>query len=389
MPTVARITGVEVHEFEWTLQDHSMDYNGLFPMYKKGSTLRRRGLAFRMLTDAGVTGEYVGGAGGAMGQIQTVGHYLIGKDALERERLYDDIKRALRFNDKVGMGPIDIALWDITGKIAGLPVYKLLGAYRTKLPAYASTYHGEHNTGNLDSPETYADFAQQCLEMGYPAFKLHVWGEPPFERDVAAVHAVGKRVGSKMDLMIDGSCAYRTFWDGLKVARACDDENFMWVEDLFSDSGTSAFAYAKLRTLIKTPILQMEMVRGVEPKIDFIVAKATDFVRADPNLDAGITGVMKIAHAAEGFGLDVELHGPGPAQRHCMAAMRNANYYEMALVHPTGAWMGAPVYKSDYKDGLNAIDKQGCVEVPQGPGLGVEYDWDWIRKHRTGGIEFK
>ena len=105
-------------------------------------------------------------------------------------------------------------------------------------------------------------------------------------------------------------------------------------------------------------------------------------------MDGGITGVMKIAHAAEGFGLDVELHGAGPAQRHCMAAMRNSNYYEMALVHPTGAFMAPPVYKN-YRDGLDAIDKNGCVDVPEGPGLGVEYDWDFIIKHRIGGIEFK
>jgi L-alanine-DL-glutamate epimerase-like enolase superfamily enzyme len=325
---------------------------------------------------------------GSLGQIQIIGRYLIGKDALERELIYDDVKRALRFYDKVGIGPVDIALWDIAGKVCGMPVYRLLGGYRKKLPAYASTYHGEHNTGHLDSPETYADFAQECLEMGYPAFKLHVWGEPPFENDVAAIHAVGKRVGDRMDLMIDGSCAYRTFWDALKVARACDDEKFMWVEDLLSDSGTSAFAYRKLRQLIKTPVLQMEMVRGVEPKSDFISADATDFVRADPNLDSGFTGVMKIAHIAEGFGLDVELHGCGPAQRHCMAAIRNSNYYEMALVHPTGAFIAPPVYKN-YGDGLRVVDKNGCVDVPEGAGLGVEYDWEFIMKRRTGGLDFK
>jgi L-alanine-DL-glutamate epimerase-like enolase superfamily enzyme len=191
-----------------------------------------------------------------------------------------------------------------------------------------------------------------------------------------------------MDLMIDGSCAYRTFWDTLKVCHACDDEGFMWVEDMLSDSGTSAFAYRKLRQLIKTPVLQMEMVRGIEPKVDYIVAEGTDFVRADVKLDGGITGVMRIARIAEGFGLDTEIHGCGPAERHCMAAMRNSNYYEMALVHPTGAFTGAPIYK-DFKDGLDAIDREGCVSVPEGPGLGVEHDWEFINKNRVGGIQFK
>ena len=95
---------------------------------------------------------------------------------------------------------------------------------------------------------------------------------------------------------------------------------------------------------LKTPLLQGEHVHMVEGHTDMAVAEATDYWRADPEYDGGITGVMKIAHAAEGFGMDVELHIAGPAQRHCMAAMRNSNFYEIGLVHPKlGARM--PVYK--------------------------------------------
>jgi formylglycine-generating enzyme required for sulfatase activity len=86
--------------------------------------------------------------------------------------------------------------------------------------------------------------------------------------------------------------------------------------------------------------------------------------------DGGITGCMKLAHAAEGFGLDIELHLPGPAQRHLMVSMRNTNYYEMALVHPGTFWGGYPqVFADDYRDGLDAIDEKGCVHVPAGPFL--------------------
>ena len=61
------------------------------------------------------------------------------------------------------------------------------------------------------------------------------------------------------------------------------------------------------------------------------------------------------------------------------------NYYEMALVHPKAPFVPqAPVFKGGYRDGLDAIDKNGCVSVPQGPGLGVEYDWDYITKHSQG-----
>ena len=137
-----------------------------------------------------------------------------------------------------------------------------------------------------------------------------------------------------MDLIIDPACEYNTFADALKVGRACDEAGFLWLEDPFKDGGVSQYAHRKLRQMIKTPILQCEHVRGVEPKADFLIAEATDFLRVDPMYDCGITGAMKIAHIAEGFGVDAEVHAPGPAQRHLMAVLRNSNYYEMALVHP-------------------------------------------------------
>ena len=329
MIKAAKITKVEVHEFEYELRDRGLDYNGFFLIWEPGG-VKRRGGAIRIHTDAGVVGEYVGGTVNA----GVYAGYLLGKDPLMREALFNDIKRAQRITNNADYGPADIALWDIAGKMVGLPIYQLLGGYRTDLPCYASTDHGDDLPGGLNSPEGYADFAEQCLELGYPAFKLHVWGEPPFRRDVELVHAVGRRVGDRMDLMLDGSCAYRTFHDALTVGRALDDESFMWYEDPYSDGGISAQGHRKLRELLKTPLLMTEMVRGLEPKVDVIVSGATDFLRADLGKDGGITGVMKIAHVPEGFGLDAEIHGCGPAERHCMAAIRNTNYYEMGLLHP-------------------------------------------------------
>jgi L-alanine-DL-glutamate epimerase-like enolase superfamily enzyme len=121
-------------------------------------------------------------------------------------------------------------------------------------------------------------------------------------------------------------------------------------------------------------------VRGVEPKVDLIMDEATDFVRAEPDYDGGITGVMKIAHAAEGCGLDVEIHAPGPPLRRCMAAIRPTNYYELGLVHPKLRSERNPVYAGDYADTLDAIDTRGQVPVPQGPGLGVGIDWDYVHR---------
>ena len=318
----------------------------------------------------------------ALGQTLALAPHLLGRDAHQREKIYDDFKRAHRQYDHMGFGCIDIALWDWAGKQFNVPVSKLLGGFRTRLPAYASTYHGDRN-GGLSSPQAYVDFAEQCHDMGYRAYKMHGWGDGNVAEEVATVLALGKAFAGRMTLMIDPACELRTFADALAVGRACDEAGFFWYEDPFRDAGWSQFAHRKLRQFIKTPLLQTEHVRGVEPKADFIIAEATDFVRADPEYDLGITGTMKIAHLAESFGLDVEIHASGPAHRHCMAAIRNTNFYEVALVGPKCENAMPPVYTCGYSDQLDGVDDDGAFPVPDGPGLGVVYDWQFINRRTS------
>jgi L-alanine-DL-glutamate epimerase-like enolase superfamily enzyme len=383
------ITQIESLEFRYPLEDVGTDENGFNLVYDPNETTERKLFGLRIHTDKGTTGEYVGGNSPAAAQINTFADYLVGKNPLKREKHWSEVKRALRKYDRMGMGPIDIALWDFAGKYYDAPIHELLGTYRERLPAYASTYHGDEN-GGLDSPEAFADFAEECRDAGFPGFKIHGWGgsdtSRELDREIAAIHAVGKRVGDKMDLMLDPACEYETFGDALKVGRACDKVGFFWYEDPYRDGGISQHGHRKLREQLDTPILQTEHVRGLEPHTDFIANDATDFVRADPEYDAGITGAMKIARVAEGFGLDVEFHAPGPAQRHCIAATRNANYYELALVHPDCQNTMPPIYAGDYSDLLEAVDDNGTVPVPDGPGLGVDYDWDYIEDNKTGSI---
>ena len=376
------ITGFEVIEFEDRPMEHmGTDYNGFNIIYEEGSMLPRTGSVLRMHTSMGITGEILSGAGLA-GQPRYA-NYLIGKNALQRELIYQDLKRALRQAARMGMAQIDMLLWDIAGKYYDAPVWELLGGHIKPLKCYASTTHGDH-TGGLDSPQAYADFAERCLEMGYPAFKIHGWGESLTDLEIANIHEVGKRVGDKMDLMLDPACELETFGDAIKVGWACDEQKFFWLEDPYKDGGISQFAHRKLRQIIKTPLLQTEHVRTLEPHVDFALADATDYLRGDLGYD-GITGVIKLAHAAEGLGLDIEMHGPGPAQRHVMTSIRNTNYYEMGLVHPKSPGTFSEIY-TDYRDALDAIDDKGCVYAPEGPGLGVTLDWDYINAHRTNSI---
>ena len=335
--------------------------------------------------DEGARGEYVGMWGAtpiALAQILGLAPQLIGKNPLERELIYDEFKRAHRQYDHMGYGHIDIALWDLYGKRVGLPVAALLGGWRKRLPAYASTMHGDRN-GCLATPDDFADFAEACHGLGYRAFKMHGWYEGDVAEETATIRLLGNRVGGRMALMLDPACHIRTFADAVAIGRACDEAGFRWYEDPYRDSGVSAFGHKKLRELIRTPLLQTEHVRGVEPKADFILAGGTDLLRADPEYDLGITGTMKIAHLAEALGVDVELHASGPAHRHCMAAIRNTSFYEVALVGPRARNPLPPVYASDYSEDLEAVGADGCFPVPDGPGLGVVYDWDWIAAHRT------
>ena len=382
------ITRIEVHQWTSALREIGRDYNGFNLVYEPGGSAKIVGHVVRILTDAGIVGEYGYGTALDVGAMPMFVHYLFGKSALERERIYTDVNRALRQVARVGYAPIDVALWDIAGKYHDAPIYKLLGGYRDRLPCYASTYHGDHQPDGLSSPEAYADFAEECLEQGFPAFKIHGWGDAPVRQEIANVHAVGKRVGERMDLMLDPACELRTFGDTVKVGWACDDERFFWLEDPYRDGGTSQFGHRKLRQLIRTPLLQTEHIRSVEPKIDFLVNESTDFVRGDISYD-GITGTMKVAHACEALGVDIEFHGPGPAVRQCMASVRNSNYYEMGLVHPRAPISHIPDLYLDFVDDASGIDGDGCVPIPQLPGLGVAINWDWVERYRTGLVVYE
>ena len=382
---MSRISRVEVHEFEFDAQNLARDGVAQSITFKRGGVVRLSKFAIVVHTADGGRGAYVThwvAMRSTLGQMLMLCPRIVGKDARERIAIYEDLKRDIRQFDHMGHGPIDIALWDWAGRHYGAPIAELLGGYRKRLPAYASTYHADR-AGGLDSKEAFVDFAEHCYSLGYRAFKVHGWNDGNAREEAENVVHLAKHVGNRMTLMLDPACELRTFADALYVGRACDDAGYFWYEDPYRDGGVSAFAHRKLREMIKTPLLMTEHVRGVEPKADFVIAGGTDFLRVDPEYDMGITGSLKIAHMAESLGLDCEIHASGPAHRHLMAALRNSNYYEVALVGPDCPNAIPPVYACGYTDQLECIGTDGAVPVPTGPGLGVTYDWDFISRHRT------
>jgi len=382
---VSTIETVEIVYFEYEVPDLALDDGGFNIVITPGRSHRMTRHLIVIRDSDGVEGQYVTGWGGtsaAMAQVLQLAPILIGRDPLQREAIYSDFKYGLRQTDMMGIGLLDICLWDLAGKRFGASVSTLLGGYKRDVQAYASTLHGDRN-GRLCSPEAYVDFAAECKELGYRGFKVHGFSEGNPDEESRTVSLLGKAFGDSMKLMLDPSCDLRTFSAALQVGRACDEANFMWLEDPYRDNGVSQHGAKRLKSFIRTPLLLTEHVRGLEPKADFVAAGATDYVRADPEFDMGITGTMKIAHLAESFGLDVELHSPGPAQRHCISAIRNTNFYESTLVGPGMKNALPQIYACDYSDNLDAISPDGTFPVPTGPGLGVSYDLDQIHRNRV------
>lgn len=390
------IQRVEVHAFTFEkanlgLGKHSAAGVGNL-IYLPGSKLKTQRFAVRIRCDDGAQGEYVThwvGTPSTLGQVQMLAPNLIGRDPEERELIYDDLKREVRAYDHMGHGPLDIALWDLAGKKYNLSVARMLGAFRKRLPTYASTYHAQEEPGGMNTPEAMADFALACKAQGFPGFKIHGWHNGDAKREARTVLLTRERVGDDMRLMVDPACQLRTFLDALYVGYACDEANYFWYEDPYRDSGVSAIGHQRLREKLKTPILVSEHVRGLEQKANFLIAGGCDMIHADPEYDLGITGAMKIAHLCEALGLDVQMHACGPAHRAVIAAIRNTHFYEMALVGPGMPNLVPPVYTCGYSDQPEDLGSDGCVPVPDGPGLGVQYDWDFIERNRTALLVFE
>lgn len=384
------IKRVELHAFNFTVNGMGLGAHaaaGVGNMiYLPGGSLTVNRFAVRICCDDGAQGEYVThwvGTPSAFGQAQMLAPNLLGRDPEQRELIYDDLKREVRAYDHMGHGPLDIALWDLAGKKHGISVARMLGAFRSRLPTYASTYHGQSEPGGLDTPQAFADYAQACQERGFVGFKIHGWHEGDARKEARNLLQVRQRVGDDMYLMIDPACQLRTFMDALYVGRACDEAGYFWYEDPYRDASVSAFGQQRLREKLDTPLLVSEHVRGLEQKASFVLAGGCDMVHADPEYDLGITGAMKIAHFCEALGLDVQMHACGPAHRAVVAALRNTHMYEMALIGPGMPNAVPPVYTCGYSDQPEDLGADGCVPVPDGPGLGVSYDWDFIEKNRT------
>jgi L-alanine-DL-glutamate epimerase-like enolase superfamily enzyme len=278
---------------------------------------------------------------------------LIGADPLRREWLWQrmwELERIESFPAYV-LGLVDDALWDLAGKIAGLPVHELIGSYRDSIPAYASTV-------TFGSIEEYLDVADQCLELGYPAIKLHAWGDA--RKDAQLCAALREHVGDEVPLMYDGSAGF-DLADAVYLGKVLGEAGYEWYEEPMREFSVSA--YRALAERVDVPLLVAESTLGAHMSAaDFIASGCASAVRTGSYYKGGITGALRIAHLAESHLLRAEIHGGGLANAHLCMAIPNTTYYE-SLVDSTTVRRESEV------------DASGLVHAPTGAGMGYEAIW--------------
>jgi len=292
--------------------------------------------------------------------------FFLGKDPLAREKHWQEFRMYDRWWNHVPIysyGPFDICLWDIGAKLAGQPLYRYLGEFRNRVPVYASSFV-------LPTPDDYARQAIEVKKQNWHAYKLHPPGRLEF--DLEAYRACREAVGPEFKLMADPVAAYN-HQQALRTGRELERLNFYWFEEPLFDVDFKGLR--DLREKLDIPICGTEVLPGQHySTAECITSGVVDIVRTDVSWKGGITPVMKTAHLAESFGLQCELHTAiyHPLEivnLHCCCAIANCEFFELLY----------PLSYMDFgmKNKIN-IDSEGYAHPPEGPGIGVDFDWDLI-----------
>ena len=333
------------------------------------------------------TGEGVSGIGSASGNgelievivAKVLKPLLIGMDPTEIDEIWD--KAYFRGGHKefgtrgigvVALSGVDIALWDILGKVRGVPVYQLLGGKcRDKVPVYATALYPEE-------PEKVAARARAFADQGFYGVKIKVGFD--LEQDIRIVRAVREELGKDFTVMTDANQGYSVDV-GLKAAAAFAECGAFWLEEpLFVED---IEGHATLREKTKVPIAVGENLHTYYAFENFIVRGAVDFIQPDVARAGGITEIKRIAGLAAKHNVPVSFHtwGDGVALA--------------ASVHLSAALKDCIVMELDYtynplrEELLNEPFKvqKGLLTPPDKPGLGIELNPQACQQFAFGGAE--
>jgi L-alanine-DL-glutamate epimerase-like enolase superfamily enzyme len=328
-----------------------------------------------LTTDEGIVGHsFLGSASAGADQfapqvLQRLKPLVLGRNPLDIGAIWADLWRTNRNVDTRSICAVDVALWDIAGKAANLPIHRLLGTCRDRAPAYASS-------AVMPRVQDYVDEALRFREAGWTAYKIHPQCVPKIDAEICA--AVTEEVGDSMVLMLDSMWSY-SYEDAVRVGLAIQDLGYYWYEDPLAED--DVYGYTKLRPQLRIPILATEHAPGgMYGYVEWLRQQATDMLRGDVALKGGITPMIKIAHLAEAFRMKCEIHHGGNslnnvANLHVTMAIPNCEYFE--VLQPDAAQKHGLVQDIE-------VDQDGLVHAPTEPGLGYAIDWDLIERNKVG-----
>ena len=310
-----------------------------------------------------------------------VAEQLVGSDPFDIEQHAPRLSYYAGGRSRRGSASVDIALWDLIGKAAGLPLYQLWGGGKKKVPVYASTIQ-------LSTPDDTPPLATALLEEGWKAIKLRLH-HPTLEEDVRTVEAVRAAVSDRMELMVDANQAQSSGdwqpgvqWDfsrAVLTARELERLRCAWLEEPLPRYSFDLIA--KLSDLVELPIAGGENNCGLHEFKWMLEQGVYDIVQPDCLVSDGITGVRKIAALAQTFNRRIVPHHGGGAigtiaHLHLVASLPHAPYLELLHDPPIGSYRHRfAIFKNP-----PVVDSTGCMSVPQAPGLGVEIDTDLIER---------
>ncbi|NJM42459.1 MAG: mandelate racemase/muconate lactonizing enzyme family protein [Anaerolineae bacterium] len=326
-------------------------------------------------------GEYEGvGSGDAM--LGFAGHepLFIGHDPFDIER-HVHILDNLQF--MYGrMWPLEVALWDLMGKMSGQPLYKLLGGRSNQARLYASC--GERKP----APER-AQSARALRDMGYPALKIRFHAPNPKD-DLAVVQAVREAIGPDMHILVDANQGWQMPWD---ASATWDHKTALWMADALAELGVFWLeeplhrhdyrGLATLRQRAKLRIAGGEGNREWSELREYLKHGSLDVYQADVVWSTGILRAQQLARDAQAEGCLYTPHTWGDglvllANLHVFAALSTAPFVEFPFDPP-----GWTLERRDYiLPGVISPSAPGVVTLPDGPGLGVSIDWTAIERWR-------
>jgi galactonate dehydratase len=268
---------------------------------------------------------------------------------------------------------VDIALWDILGKIAGLPVHRLLGGVgRTEVPVYAASV-------NWGSDEFMDRELDRYLEKGFPRIKVKIAN--PVKEARRRIERLRKRAGDDIELCVDANWAY-TLEEAVEVGRALTDNAYFWFEEPLRPEDERG--YEELHRRCATPLAAGESNYTLDQAMRLVENRTLSYLQPDVARAGGITETRRMAEFAAAHDVQYAPHiGMSgvvceTASVHLAAAMPNLRAMECET--------DSSPFKTAITGAAPGADRQknGLLPVPTGPGLGIEIDWDAVKKLRAG-----